>query len=540
MTVRLHPRRTPFRRVTSRRVASRRVRLGLAACLLLLAACESIAPGSNIPATPLPTAIPLYWDERAAVTLIQADRVTLPLSEPDETAFVPTCAVYGDRRVRWLEPPPEGAPAGATGRLLESPVDAAQLNALIPTVAGSGFFGMAPVYGVETGPVRRLTIRLEGWAQHTVQVSDVTITPQGYDALFGLCESLRQPEAAQEILPDGGWLYAFEVAAPGALHTPWPEEAGPPLTTLVEGPRWAEGDLARQVWTLRRDSGADVTFGFLDKAYRVVLRVPGVTPETPRQPRNPDEAPPPSTIWTLEQLSRVFVARLTGGTPIPSETIGANIVDACTIYGDGRVVISEQPVGRVQEGRLTRQEMENFLEGWINTGFFDPPPAEAPTATPPPAEMLVQEVTIMLNDGREATRLYPLGTGSVRTARNPCASLTEFQPAAPLAGYLWAIEQGPSTRYEDNPDYLLIAWPEEYIELEEVHEPVWQEDDPEAGLSADGLRFAWETIHAPQRLPNLLFTQRGLAYQVNVDVPDITARLGGVLGAIATEEPAAP
>jgi hypothetical protein len=517
----------------------RRASLGLMiSLLLLLAACQSILPGSNVPATPLPTPVPLYWDERAAVTLIQADRLTLPLAEPDKAAFVPTCAIYGDRRARWLEPPPDGAPAGATGRLLESPVDAERLAALVRTVAESGFFGMAPVYGVESGPVRRLAIRLEGLGQHAVQVSDATVTPPGFDDLFALCEGLRQPDAAQEVLPDGGWLYAFEVPAPGAAQTLWPDDAGWPLTTLAEGPRWLQGDLASQVWTQRRDYGAEATFGFLDKAYRVVLRVPGVTPDTLRQPRNPDEAPPPSSLWTAEQLSRVFVARLTGGTPIPSGTIGANIVDACTIYGDGRVVISEQPVGRVQEGRLTPQEMDNFLEGWINTGFFDFSP-EAPTATPPPAETLVQEVSILLNDGREATRRYPLGAGSVRTARNPCATLTEFQPAEPQGGYLWAIEQGPSTRYEDNPDYLLVAWPEEYVELEEFQQPVWQEDDPDAGLSADGLRFAWETIHAPQRRPNLLFVQRGLAYQVNVDVPDITTRLGGVLGAIATEEPAA-
>ena len=518
--------------------------IGLLLGLILLTGCTQLAPATEgVPATRVPTAIPIFWDARAAVTLIQADRLTLPLSDVEDVALVPTCALYGDRRVRWVEPPDPASAPDALGRLWESPVDGPTLDSLIPIIGSSGFFDLAPSYGVDSGPVRRLTIRLEGRGTYSVQVSDATVAPQGYRDLFDLCWNLRQPDQAVEIVPDAGWVYAFPADRAGQANSPWPPDGPPPLSLLADSPRWLEGDFARALWTSARDFGAEVTYTFLDQPYHVALRVPGITPETPRKPRNLDEPPPPTTLWTVDQLTPVFTIRLAGGMPTPGmETIGANVVDLCTIYGDGRVVISEQPIGVVQEGHLGRSELDDFLAGWINSGFFDatPLPPDAPLATPTAEDAVTQVVTISLNDGRDATQWSPLTTSYRHGVRNPCANITSFTPVELEGGYLWAEELGPLTRYEDTPDYALVQWPDDLPELDRLIQPIWYEDNPERGLSVDAVTFAWENLHGGQRRPAVLFVQKGLAFQVNVDVPAVTARPGGVLGASATAEPREP
>ena len=130
---------------------------------LLLTGCDGLAPAGGPVPTPLPTVIPVAWDERAAVTLIRADAFVQPLSTEDAAARVPQCAVFGDDRVRWVEPPAADAPlADAPGRVYESPIDGAQLDQLARSIADSGFFALDPVYGPDLGPVHELTIRLEG------------------------------------------------------------------------------------------------------------------------------------------------------------------------------------------------------------------------------------------------------------------------------------------------------------------------------------------------------------------------------------------
>ncbi len=502
-----------------------RVRLaaGLALVMGLLAACQ----GPPSAATPLPTPWPVHWDERAAIALIRADWLVEPLPDPEFAAPVPRCTVFGDRRARWVEPPgEEEAAQGAVGRLLESPVDGARLDSLAQLVAASGFFGLEPLYGPDTGPLRELTIRLEGLGEHTVRVSDSVAAPEAFEALYGLCESLRRPDEAQEVIPTGGWIYAFPQRTPGEFHTAWPDDA-PDLQSFVDQPRWLDGEAVSQVWIAGRDHGARATFASGGEVFRVVVRVPGISPDTPRRPRDLQEPLPPSSPWSTDPMARIFFARFTGGLPTPHRHIGANAVDACTIFGDGRVIVSEQPIGEVRVGHLSARQLTGFMTGWINTGFFDPAPTPDPRQAPP-ADIIVQEVTITLNDGREATRIYPLNTSYASNARNPCATLTAFAPFVPEEGQLWAEEVGPVTRFEDDTTYALVPWPGDYVSLEDLVSPLWVgeeaveegEETPEAALET--LRFAWGHIHGGQSRPTVLFYQRDLAYAVYVAVPNVT------------------
>lgn len=496
--------------------------------LLLLAACD-LLPRQAVPTTPVPTPPAYHWDERASVVLIRSDRFSVPLSDADFAARVPACAVFGDGRVRWVEPPDAAALAqGALGRLLESRVDPAALAALLERVIDSGFFTLEPVIGPNLGPVRELLVRVEGLGTHTVQVADITAAPAAFDTLFGACESLRQPEEAQEIIPTAGWLHVFPLAAPGDVRFPWPPDA-PDLAALVDQPRWYANEAqVAAIWAAQRDYGARASFWDGERAYRVILRVEGITLDTPREPRDPAAPLPPTTPWYPAAEARVFTAWLIGGLPGPYRTVGLNAMPACSIFGDGRVIVSEQPIGRVQVGKLSRTAMQDFLDGWIESGFFDDAPAMA--AVPP--DRVQQVVTIQLRE-RELTRTFTTTSAYVRSVRNPCAGIAALVPYEPEAGYLSAERIGPADAYEGDIDYALVPWPEEYPPLRRLATPTWQEDGGEGEATANALRFAWAHLHGLHGNPNVLFTQQGSAYAVYASVPGVN------MGLVAPTMPAA-
>jgi hypothetical protein len=505
---------------------------------LLLTGCDGLAPAGGPVPTPLPTVIPVAWDERAAVTLIRADAFVQPLSDEDFAARVPQCAIFGDDRVRWVEPPAEDAPLpDGPGRVFESPIDGARLDALARTIADSGFFALNPVYGPDLGPVRELTIRLEGMGTHTVRVASIETAPEAFEALYGLCDSLRQPDNAQEVIPTGAWLHVYPQAAPAAYHLEWPFNA-PPLDALAEQPRWySDSGLISTVWTAQRDYGAAATFGDATTAYRVVARAEGFTLDTPRQPREQGDPLPPSALWSTDPQERVFVAQLAGGLPTPHEYIGANVVDFCTIFGDGRVVISEQPIGVVQEGYLTEREMTRFLDGWLSTGFMDAPTGGDPT--PLPADIVRQVVTIQLYEGDPATRTFPMGTSYPGSVRNPC-DITDFTILVPDSAFLFAEPVGPVTRFDRDYNVALVDWPGHFPELEELASPRRFEDDAAAGTTAEPVIFAWEHLHGLHDEPNVLFVRDGIAFAVYLDVPSITPRDAPAIGTLTPPTPTPP
>ena len=512
------------------------------ALLLMLAGCGQRATPQSAP-TPQPTAIAYHWDERAAVTLIRADRLTVPQDEIDAAARVPECAVFGDGRVRWVAEPTN---PGTLGRLYESPVDPAALADLLPGVLESGFFDLAPVYGPDLGPVRELTIRVEGQGMHTVQVAAIEAAPEGFDALFEACAALRQPEAAVEVIPTGGWIHVYPVQEPGSWPQSWPADA-PRLEALAAGARWYDNpQLIGAIWTAQRDYGAEATYtgGFAasPQTYRVIARVEGITLDTPRAPREQGDPLPITTPWLPSPNARVFTTWLEGGLPTAHENLGSLGVPACTIFGDGRVIVSEQPRGAVRTGTLTEAEMTGFMEGWLNTGFFSTGQVDP---TPALADAVQQVVTIALVDDVQATRRYPLNSGYITGAQNPCKDLTTLEPLVPEQGYMWAEEVGPVTRYEGSSDFLLVGWPEDFILLGHLPGPRWfgppEYDSSEATpaalplgitptapprtdtLPVDALRFAWNHVHGGLHShPNVLFTQQGLAYAVYFNVPGVT------------------
>jgi len=499
-----------------------RRRLGFACllALLLLGACDRL-PRAEVPATPAPTPPPYRWDERASVVLLRSDRFSVPLSDADLAARVPACTVFGDGRVRWVGPPEAAAQAGgAPGRLLESRVDPEALAALLERVIDSGFFALEPVYGPDLGPVRELHIRVEGLGTHTVQVADITPAPEAFEALFGACDALRRPEEAEEVIPTGGWLHVFPLDAPAEVHAPWPSD-GPDLAALVGQPRWYANEAqVAAIWAAQRDYGARASFEDGGQAYRVIVRAEGFTPDTPREPRDPAAPLPPTTPWHTSPDVRVFVAWLIGGDPGAYHTVGPNAMPACTIYGDGRVIVSEQPIGRVQVGRLSRTEMQDFLDGWINSGFFEGDSSGAA----PPADRVQQVITISFRD-RELTRTFATTSAYLRSVRNPCAGIAALSPYAPEEGYLSAELIGPADAYERDIDYALVPWPDEYPPLRRLSIPTRQEAGP--------LVFAWEHLHGLHGNPNVLFTQHGSAYAVYVHVPGVN------MGLIAPTVPAA-
>ncbi len=512
--------------------------------LLIVAGCAAATPPPSAP-TPGPTAAVYRWDERAAVTLIRADRLTVPLSAVDAAARVPACAVFGDGRVRWVAEP---AGAATLGRLYESPADREALAALLPRVIETGFFGLEPVYGPDLGPVRELSIRVEGLGTHTVRVASIAAPPAGFDALFEACMALRQPDGAVEVIPTAGWIHVYPVAGPGGAPQSWPADA-PQLAALAEQPRWYDAPaLIGAIWAAQRDYGAEATYtgGFAasPQTYRVIVRAEGITLDTPRAPREQGAPLPITTPWLPSAEARVFTAWLEGGRPTEHANLGMLAVPACTVFGDGRVIISAQPRGEVQTGTLSEQQMTGFMEGWLNTGFFSTGQSD-PT---PALEGAVQQVvTITLLDDVQATRTYPLNTTYLPGAANPCASLTDFAPFVPERGYMWAEQLGPVPQFEGQGAYALVGWPDEFPLLGHLAEARWfgppeqaaTEATPEAPaigitptapprsdtLPVDGLRFAWAHVHGGRHsAPTVLFTQQGLAYAVYFNVPYVTVQ----------------
>lgn len=508
---------------------------------LVLAGCATPPPQSA--PTPRPTQPAYHWDERAAVTLLRADQFTAPLSVIDEAARVPDCAVFGDGRVRWVEPP---TTPGALGRLYESPVDAAALADLLPRVVESGFFAQAATYGPDLGPVREVMIRLEGLGTHTVQVASIETAPEAFKALYDACAALRQPEEATEVIPDAGWIHVYPVDTPGGQPQPWPMDA-PQLAALAAGPRWyATPALINQIWTAQRDFDAEATYqgGFATdpQHYRVIVRAEGITLDTPRAPREQGAALPITTPWLPAANARVFTAWLEGGLPTAHAHPGPLAVPACTLFGDGRVIISDQPRGEVQVGALTERAMTGFMEGWLNTGFFDAAP---PDPTPALADAVTQVITITLLDDISATHRYALNTAYLSGARNPCADLTIFEPYVPDFGYMWSEVLGPVPQFDGDIDYALVPWPADYPLLAHLTEPRWFGEPDTAALegtpvaqplgitptappesdtlSNPALQFAWSQIHGGRTSSaNVVFTQQGMVYAVQFNIPRIT------------------
>ncbi|GAB4572466.1 MAG: hypothetical protein Kow0077_11980 [Anaerolineae bacterium] len=524
----------------------------LAVVLLLgLTGCDALTPRPVMP-TPAPSPLPVHWDKRAVVTLIRADRFTVPLSDEDFAARVPDCAVFGDGRVRWVEHPaaddlPPGVRPEHLGRLYESPVDADALAALLDEVISADFFALDPVYGPDLGPVRQLTIRVEGLGTHTVQVADITAAPEAFEALYTACDSLRQPENATEVIPTGGWIHAYPQAAPGEIMLEWPPD-GPPLGLLAAQPRWyTNPDLIGMVWTAQRDYGPRATFATGSaqdpRPYRVIVRAEGITLDTPRAPREQDAPLPITTAWHPSPNAPAFVAWLEGGLPTPHAHLSPLAIPACLVFGDGRVIISEQPTGKVEIGTLSARQLAGFMEGWLNSGFFE---NTDPDPTPALPDAVVQVVTIYLRDGQSATHRYPLNTVHIKGATNPCEDLTEFAPYVPDRGYIWAEAIGPAGQFEGSIDYTLVPWPDDLIRLGHLNEPRWQgpitsaATTPTPGPQRLGapptpvvvvqsagdnaaLQFAWEHVHGGlHSAPNILFTEQGTAYAIRFNVSGIT------------------
>lgn len=519
---------------------SNRALLMLLVLAVMLASCAPAVPQSA--PTPLPTQIAYHWDERAAVTLLRADQFTAPLSDFNVAARVPDCAVYGDGRVRWVEPP---TTPGAQGRLYESPVDDQALADLLPRVVESDFFTLAGIIGPDLGPVREVMVRLEGMGSHTVQVATIESAPDAFNSLYAACAALRQPENATEVIPDAGWIHVYPVDNPGSQPQPWPDNA-PQLAALASEPRWyANPALIGQIWTAQRDYGTEATYsgGFASdpQYYRVIVRAEGFTLDTPRAPRDQGAPLPITTAWLPAPNVRVFTAWLAGGLPTAHDHTGPMAVPACTVFGDGRVIISDQPRGEVQVGTLTERQMTGFMEGWLNTGFFD----ATPDPTPALSDAVTQIVTIILLDDENATRRYPLNTAYITGAPNPCDDLTVFEPYMPDYGYMWTEELGPEPRFAGNVDYRLIPWPSDLPLLAHLKDPRWFSDEetrapdntpvplplgitPTAPpvsdtLPSDALQFAWAQVHGgTSSSPNIVFTQQGLTYAVYFNIPRVT------------------
>ncbi len=255
-------------------------------CLLLLAACGGGDPnaGGNNPGEP-PRII--QWNRDPLAVVFRADVVGGERSPVQAANYIPPCTIYGDGRIVFTRPNPNGNTDVIFDVLNDSRIDDfvnyLTVDQRIFTY-DEGFIrevpqSVTPVYEqivLEVNGTRHVTDAFANW-------------PGSYFAeIVEACQRLAP--TPRLFVPTGAWVGAVPIANPDPLKPTilWNNEAaGINLSGIAQDGtvRWVESNAILSLWNNVILSPGDVQFNDQIGIYAVTLQVPGVTLNAPAAPQ---------------------------------------------------------------------------------------------------------------------------------------------------------------------------------------------------------------------------------------------------------------
>lgn len=253
--------------------------------VLLFAACSSDDTPSDTPPEAQQLGL-LEWNQDSNYVVLRVDQQYLAGSPAQQANEIPSCTVWGDGHVVWLNYiTPENSATQV--QLLEAYLNEEQMRALIETVIFSGFYDWESNFIIPNSNnqfIQSLSLNLFSEERTVSRYSDWPVN--GHERIRETCTQASDSPAI--FLPDGLWLSAYEVPYDdGVGHWRWySDAAGFGLDEVSGGnsPRWLSGDLAKDVFNTTILSNTSVHALDGDLSYELVVQVPQVTRDAPPAP----------------------------------------------------------------------------------------------------------------------------------------------------------------------------------------------------------------------------------------------------------------
>lgn len=223
---------------------------------------------------------PLEWDRGASTILLRMDSRPKEAAPQELDTRIPPCTLWGDGRLVWLNE------LESEKQVLEARLNDEKIRELLEKVIFSGFYEWQSDYIIPNSAnpyIESITLNLYNEERTVSRYSGWPV--DAYAQILKTCQEISDTPIL--FAPEGGWLTAYEVPRiEGIGYWRWAkDEAGFSLAEVTNNnPRWITGDLAKAVWNTTIETGSRL--GVLEDniAYELVLRVPGVSRDSPPEP----------------------------------------------------------------------------------------------------------------------------------------------------------------------------------------------------------------------------------------------------------------
>lgn len=223
----------------------------------------------------------LEWERDADTIILRLDQ-RLNAGPPAQIANeIPNCTLWGDGRLVWVNA------LGTQQEVLEGRLNDDEIRSLIELVVFSGFYDWQSNYvipEINNPVISSITLNLFAEDRTVSRFEDWPA--DGFNRILEACQSAEETPALY--LPNGAWISAYEVQNDGQAGS-WrwlPDTAGFSLADVVDGqpPQWIEGDFAQYVWDNSITSLVTSYVLDADRAYELVVQVPGISRDAPPAP----------------------------------------------------------------------------------------------------------------------------------------------------------------------------------------------------------------------------------------------------------------
>jgi hypothetical protein len=245
-------------------------------------------PGGQTPIPPTATSEPsgpvITWDKSPETIIVRLDRVLLKEPPYDGLNRLPSCTLFGNGRLLWINNiPPNGE------EVLEAYLDDVTIRGFLEYVIRDKKFYNSPDYASqelppsENAPLESVTLNV---SQELRTVRSYRRWPDNlYLDILDKCRTLTETRALY--IPTGAWVTGYAVPDnPNAPKIGWPPTGPFKMAELAASgnPMWVTDVALTQLWTAQRQSLGQIYWLEGGKTYRVAIQVPGVSRDSPPAP----------------------------------------------------------------------------------------------------------------------------------------------------------------------------------------------------------------------------------------------------------------
>lgn len=275
--------------------------VGLICSVLLLSACGGApAPEQTVP--PQPQGEVISWDRSPNTLVMRLDRIILNETPRERLNRLPSCTLYGDGRLIWVDAVP---PSGE--EVSETYLDEVTMRGFLEYIIRDLNFYELPDLAAQEFPPS------EDAAQEslTLNVSRGLRTIRSYRswandayvAILTRCRTINPQRAL--FVPFGAWITVYEeVRNPALPEVGWSLAAPFRLAEAAASgeARWITGVALTQLWNYERQTLGRIQWIENNSAYRVAIQVPNISRDAPPAPPGSETPTPmPTATRPLEE-----------------------------------------------------------------------------------------------------------------------------------------------------------------------------------------------------------------------------------------------